>query len=69
MKVEELIKQLEPYKEFELLPILHLEVTEEELMKRKYKYPYDNFTAKLEIDDIGHSDKIVALGITPGLEE
>ena len=65
MKVNDLIKQLEPYKDMELVPTLHLEVKEEVLDKRIYKYPYDNFDAEVEIDDVSYSDKVVLLGITP----
>lgn len=65
MTIAELIKQLEPYKDYTLETILHLEVKKEVLDKRNYKLPYDNFHATLEIDDIGHSDKIVLLGVTP----
>lgn len=65
MTVAELIKQLEPYKDYALEAVLHLEVKEEVLDKRNYKLPYDNFHATLEIDDIGHSDEIVLLGVTP----
>lgn len=39
------------------------EVAEEELQKRLYKYLYDNYKVELDIDDIGHSDKIVCIGI------
>lgn len=40
MKVSELIKQLEPYKDFDIEASVHLEIMEEELQKRTYKYPY-----------------------------
>ena len=63
MKVSELINKLEPYKGFELEAILHLEVAEEELQKRTYKYPVDNFEVELSIDDVGYSDKILQIGV------
>lgn len=63
MKVNELIKQLEPYKDFEIEARVNLEVMEEELQKRTYKYPHDTYNAKLNVDDIGHSDKIVLIGV------
>lgn len=65
MTVGDLIKQLEPYKDMNLVPRIHLEVKEEVLDKRLYKYPYDSFDAEIEIDDVGHSDNVVLLGITP----
>lgn len=65
MKVKDLIKQLEPYRDMELVPRLHLDVKEEVLDKRDYKLPHDSFNVKIEIDDIGYSDNVVLLGITP----
>ena len=65
MLVKDLIKQLEPYKDFTLETVLHLEVKEEILDKRYYKLPYDNFRGVIGIDDIGHSDRVVLLGVTP----
>lgn len=38
-------------------------VGEEELQKRMYKYPYDNYKAELDIDDIGYSDKTMCIGV------
>lgn len=64
MTVDDLIKQLQPYKGYDLETTIHLEVKEEILDKRNYKYPYDNFKANIEIDDVGHSDNIVLLGVT-----
>lgn len=63
MKVIDLIKQLEPYKDFGIEARVHLEVMEEELQKRTYKYPHDTYNAELSIDDIGHSDKVVLIGV------
>ena len=63
MKVIDLIKQLKPYKDFDIEARVHLEVMEEELQKRKYPYPHDTYSAKLSVDDIGHSDKIVLIGV------
>lgn len=65
MKVNDFIKKLEPYKEMELVPRLHLDVKEEVLDKRNYKFSHDNFNAEIEIDDIGYSDNVLLLGITP----
>lgn len=65
MKVNDFIKKLEPYKDMELVPKLHLDVKEEVLDKRSYKFPHDNFNAEIEIDDIGYSDNVLLLGITP----
>lgn len=65
MKVSDLIKQLEPYKDMELVPVLHLDVKDEVIDKRIYKLPHDNFNAEIGIDDVGYSDNVVLLGITP----
>lgn len=63
MKVNELIDKLKPYEDFDLDIVVHLEVTEEELQKWMYRYPYDNYKAELGIDDIGYSDNIVRIGV------
>ena len=63
MKVSELIEKLEPYKDFDLEASLHLEVAEEELQKRIYKYPIDDFDVKLNVEDVGYSDKKVLIGV------
>lgn len=63
MKAKELIDKLKPYGDFDLDIIVHLEVIEEELQKRMYKYPHDNYKAELTIDDIGHSDNVVCIGV------
>lgn len=69
MKVSDLIKKLEPYKDFELNFTIHLDVKEEVLDKRLYPYPQDNYDAEICIDDIGYSDNVVLIGITPKGEE
>lgn len=63
MKVKELINKLKDYEDFDLEVTVHLEVMEEELQKRMYKYPHDNYKAELGIDDIGYSDNIVCIGV------
>lgn len=63
MKVKDLIEKLKFYEDFDLDITVHLEVMEEELQKQRYKYPYDNYKAELSIDDIGHSDKVVCIGV------
>lgn len=63
MKAKELIDKLKPYEDFNLDVIVHLEVAEEELQKRIYKYPHDNYKAELSIDDIGYSDNVVCIGV------
>lgn len=70
MKASELIKQLEPYGDFEIEAVVHLEVSGEELQKRTYKYPVDNYRAELSIDDVGHSDSVLLIGVSilPGNE-
>lgn len=65
MLVKELIEKLEPYKDFKVQTTVHLAVKDEVLDKRLYPYPYDNYKGILEIDDIGHSDNVVCLGVTP----
>lgn len=63
MKVSELIKQLESYKDFDIEASVHLEIMEEELQKRTYKFPYDTYKAELKVDDIGLSDRVVLIGV------
>lgn len=63
MKASELIEKLKPYEDFDLQVTVHLEVMEEELQKRIYKYPHDNYKAELSIDDIGYSDNVVCIGV------
>ena len=63
MKAQELIEKLKPYADFDLDVRVHLAVMEEELHKRFYKYPHDSYKAELTIDDIGHSDEVVCIGI------
>lgn len=63
MKVSELIEQLESYGDFDIETIVRLEVMDEELQKRTYKYPYDIYNAELNVDDIAYSDKIVLIGV------
>ena len=46
MKAKELIEKLKDYADFDLEVTVHLEVMEEELQKRMYKYPYDNYRAE-----------------------
>lgn len=63
MKVQEWIDSLKPYSDFELIATVHLEVAGEELQKRLYRYPYDDYRAELRIGDIGHSDKVVHVDV------
>lgn len=62
MKVQKLIDKLKDYEDFDLEVTLHLEVMEEELQKRLYQHPYDNYKVELDIDDIGYSDEVVCMG-------
>lgn len=64
-KVSELISELEPYKDFDVEVVVHLRVAEEELQKRTYKYPYDNYKADISVDDVSHSENIVSIGVCP----
>ena len=42
-------------------------VSDEELAKRKYPYPYDTeYFDGFEFDDIGWSDKVLCIGVTEG---
>lgn len=42
-------------------------VSDEELAKRRYPYPYDTeYFDGIEFDDIGWSDKVLCLGVTEG---
>jgi len=63
MKVEDLINQLMPYKDFDLKVNVHLNVMEEELQERTYGFSHDDFEGELKLDDIGHSDKDVYIGV------
>ncbi len=39
-------------------------ISEEELAKRQYKYPYDTeYFDGVNFDDIGHSDKVLCLSV------
>ena len=58
-----LVKKINYYEDFDLNIVVHLEVTEEELQKRMYRYPYDNYKAELSIDDIGYSGNVVFIGV------
>lgn len=58
-----MIDKLKDYADFDLEVTLHLEVMEEELRKRLYQYPYDNYKVELDIDDIGYSDEVVCMGV------
>ncbi len=62
MKAKELIKLLTEYEDFDAELKVHIAVPKEELKKRSYKYPYDTY--KIELDDIGHSDKVLLLSCT-----
>ena len=45
-------------------------VSDEELAKRKYKYPYDTeYFNGVEIDDIGYSDKVICFSVEEGKGE
>ena len=39
------------------------EVPEEELVKRRYPYPWDMYDGRMEFHDIGYSDKDFCIGI------
>lgn len=69
LMVSDLISLLEPYKGFELQTIMHLEVKEEVLSKRDYKFPHDNFQCIIDLDDVSYSDNTVVLGVMPYDEE
>lgn len=38
-------------------------LTDEELKDLTYPYPYETEYAELEYDDVGHSDKVLCLGV------
>lgn len=65
MKVSDLIEQLAPYANFEINPVLRLDVEDGVLDKRSYKLPHDNFSAKIEVGDVSYSDNVLLLDITP----
>lgn len=62
LDVDKLISELEKYRGYKLKLTVHRELSEAELDKVAYKYPYENIETALSIDDISHSDGIVCLG-------
>lgn len=64
MKVSELIRRLKGYEDFDIELTVHRLMSDEELKGSIYPCPYENIETDLEIDDIAHSDKIIALGCT-----
>lgn len=63
MKVGEFIKKIEKYSDFELDVRIVETIPEEELKKMSYPFPYNYNEAKMEIVDIGHSDKVVKINV------
>lgn len=63
MKVSELIKQLEPYKDFDISARVNRQLSNEEQQNNAYGYPIDFYDAKLSIGDIAYSDKKVIIDI------
>jgi hypothetical protein len=44
-------------------------VSDDELAKRQYKYPYDTeYFNGVELDDIGYSDKVICFSVEQGKE-
>lgn len=42
-------------------------VPEEELIKRRYPYPFDTeYFEGFQFDDIGYSDKVICIGVNAG---
>jgi len=62
VKVSELVEQLKGYEDFDIELTVRRSMSEEELEGSSYPYPYDNIETVLEVDDIGHSDKVIHLG-------
>ena len=53
----------------ELLSNDYKELSEEELSKRSFPFPYENYKTELELDDIGHSSNIICFGCDLTLRE
>lgn len=60
-QLREIIKNLSD--DFVIEMRIRCKLSDEELMKLSYPYPYETEYAILEFDDIGHSDKTLCLGV------
>lgn len=49
--------------DFEIEMRIRRRLTDEELKQMPYPYPYETEYATLEFDDIGHSDRVLCLGV------
>lgn len=62
MKAKELANILLENPDFDIQLTVHKKLSENELVGMTYPYPYANYKVKLELDDIGYSDKLICLG-------
>lgn len=69
MKAKELASILLENPEFEVKFTVHKEVSDTELRDRDYKYPYDNYVAEFQLEDIGYSDQEICFGCNLDLGE
>lgn len=49
--------------DFEIEMRIRRKLTDDELKQMPYPYPYETEYSTLEIDDIGHSDRVLCLGV------
>jgi hypothetical protein len=64
MKCKDLAAKLMENPNFDVIPKVELKVSDEELQKRTYGYPYDVYNAELEVMDVSYSDRQVAINIS-----
>lgn len=64
MKAAELIERLQNYLDFDIECKIHVKIPDEDLKGMNYPYPYSNVSVELDLDDIGHSEKVILLGCT-----
>ena len=69
MKAKELAELLLKYPDYDIQTTIHKELSEEELSKRSFPFPYDNYKTELELDDIGHSSNVICFGCDLTLRE
>ena len=69
MKAKELAELLLKYPDYDIQTTIHKELSEEELSKRSFPFPYENYKTELELDDIGHSSNVICFGCDLTLRE
>jgi len=69
MKAKELAKILLQYPDYDIQLTIHKQLSDTELSKRNFPFPYDNYKTTLELDDIGHSSNLICFGCDLTLKE